>query len=439
MSSDLPHPPPVARRLSWKEVPWIIVLGVSLSLHLWFPRIDSEPLNDTYSADVGGRNAFFQLAEHRAPYVERNLEPLYRAVDRIDTESVLCLLGPARYPTEREWLGLIDWVDEGGHLLFAARWDDSEVEIPFMNVEVKLNGNVAASTSKSAEKAAEPGATNTDEPKQPDAEQPVAEGPSSTPTAEVSEPNKEPGESGIETTLADPGRLQWKSRGVVVLEDHSDAEVLLRNANGPQVVRVPYGDGAIIVCASDQVFSNSSLFDRKHQNGLLASRLLESAGARRPVVFDESLNASGTPQVVGLLLDPHLRPLTIQTLVLLVVFGWRGGRRFGSLLPKGAAPRHNLTDHTDALGNLYFKTRNGIGALQAYLEQLKRKLRLHLTTERDARTLGPLAQRSGLPVEGVKRLLTEAEALGKRPVVKRGEAAAMIRRLSQLRTSAPRG
>jgi hypothetical protein len=353
---------------------------------------------------------------------------------------VLCLLGPARYPTEREWLGLIDWVDEGGHLLFAARWDDSKVEVPFLDVKVELNGQVATSTSKPAEKASESGASPVGEPKRPDAQLPSAEGPSSSsPNAELSEPKKELGESRIETNLADPGRLQWKSRGVVVLEEHSEAEVLLRNVNGPQIVRVPYGAGAIIVCASDEVFSNSSLFDRKHQNGLLASRLLESAGARRPVVFDESLNASGTPQVVGLLLDPHFRPLTIQMLVLLVVFAWRGGRRFGSLLPKGAAPRHNLTDHTDALGNLYFKTRNGIGALQAYLEQLKRKLRLHLTTERDARSLGPLAQRSGLPVDDVKRLLAEAEALGKRPVVKRREAAAMIRRLSQLRAHATRG
>jgi len=156
-------------------------------------------------------------------------------------------------------------------------------------------------------------------------------------------------------------------------------------------------------------------------------------------VFDESLNASGTPQVVGLLLDPHLRPLTIQVLVLLIVFGWRGGRRFGGLLPKGAGARHNLSDHTDALGNLYYKTKNGVGALSAYLEQLKRQLRLHLTTQRDARALWPLAQRSGMPVEEVKTLLSEAEALAERPALKRRDAAAMIIRLSKLRKPVARG
>lgn len=447
MSADIQHVRPASnRRLSWREVPWILVLGLALSLHLWFPRIDSEPLNDTYSADVGGRNAFYQLTEHRAPSVERNLEPLYRAVDRLDTELVLCLLGPARYPNEREWSAVLNWVAEGGHLLFAARWDDSHVEIPYVDAEIEQYGKVAEKNSSATDKPAEKTPPAGGEKQQPDLQKADRAGSpesESKPVAESLEekkvPEKETDETRIETTLTPPELLKWESRGVVVLDSDSEGEVLVRNTHGPQVVRLKYGEGTIVICASDQLFSNSSLFDRKHENGMLAARILESAGARHPVVFDESLNVSGTPQVVGLLLDPHLRPMTIQLLVLLVVFGWRGGRRFGRLLPRGSAVRHNLSDHTDALGNLYYKTKNGLGALRGYLEQLKRQLRLHLTADRGVRSLGPLAQRSGMPVEEVKNLLSEAEALAARPSVKRREAAAMILRLSKLRKPSARG
>jgi hypothetical protein len=44
-----------------------------------------------------------------------------------------------------------------------------------------------------------------------------------------------------------------------------------------------------------------------------------------------------------------------------------------------------------------------------------------------------------MPVEEVKNLLSEAEALAARPSVKRREAAAMILRLSKLRKPGARG
>lgn len=444
-------------RISWREVPWIVVLGMSLSLHLWFPRIDTEPLNDTYSAEVGGRNAFFQLAEHRFPGIERNLEPLYRAVDRIDTGSTLCLLGPARYPTEREWQSVLGWVEDGGSLLFAARWDDAEVAIPKLGVRIETLAKVGKTDKSDSEKMAaekssddaraedsggkepRPGLSSPTEAK-PAAEASPADG--TTANAEAKPDLESASGSGeassrpvtpIETNLAAPDRMRWESRGAIVLDPGWNQSALVRNIKGLQAVRLHYGSGAIVLCASDQVFSNSSLFDRKYDNGVLAMRLLEEAGKSRPVVFDESLNASGTPQVVGLLLDPHLRPLTIQVLIVLVVFGWRGGRRFGGLLPKGTAARHNLTDHTDALGNLYYKTRNGAGAVRTYLEQLKREMRLHLTASADLRALAPVALRTGIPAEEIRSLLSRAEVLAKNESTRRREAGEMIRSLARLR------
>lgn len=389
---------------------WLLALFVLVALHVWFPRVDVEPLNDTFSADIGGRSAIFQFAKRRWSDVERNLEPLHRYVEWLDPETTLCLLGPARYPNPREWETLLTWVDEGGSLLLAARWDDPEIDIP---------GLVAKIRSKEEKKGKGSGTKDRGkEKKNVDLREMLG-----------IEKSTGPGEP-VQTTLIPEGSLLWRSRGVI---EAAGSDPLVKTVSGPQVVRIHHGEGTIVLCASDQVFSNAALLDREQPNALLAVRLLETTGADQPIVFDESLNATGTPRVVGLLLDPHLRPITLQLLIILVVFGWRGGRRFGGLLPVEATPRHDLADHTDSLGNLYYKAHAGTTALKAYRDQLRMQLRLHAAAEGDPRRLAPLAARSGLAVAEIRKLLAEVDRAVERPKLTRRDAAQLIRRLARLR------
>jgi hypothetical protein len=222
----------------------------------------------------------------------------------------------------------------------------------------------------------------------------------------------------------------WKTEGAV---DAPRSEVLVKSGERPQAARIRYGGGTIVLSASDYIFSNSALFEREKRNGLLAVKLLEAAGARDDVLFDESLNATGTPRVVGVLLDPGLRPTTVQLIVILVIFGWRGNRRFGGLLPKAAPARHDVADHTNSLGNLYYKAHHSKGVLREYLEQLRTELRLRYSAGHEKRALAPIAEKAKLSVDEMQRLLADAEAATRKPKLTRREAASAIRKLALLR------
>jgi len=193
---------------------------------------------------------------------------------------------------------------------------------------------------------------------------------------------------------------------------------------------------AIVLVASDFIFSNTALNERGHINAILAVKLLKAAGTAESLVFDESLNETGTPKVVGVLLDPALRPTTIQFVALVVLFGWRGNRRFGGLLPRSSPPRHDVADHTNSLGNLYYKAHHGTGVLREYLDQLKTDLRLRYAAGHERRVLLPIAQNAKLSLEEVERILSEAAAATRKSNLSRREAASHIRKLAGLRQAA---
>ncbi len=401
---------------------WLAALAAVLSLQVWFPRIDAD-VNDTYNVDVGGRNALFQFAQRRMGYVIRNHEPLASQLDLYDEDTTLCLLGPARYPNSQEWQALLNLVSRGGNLLVAARWQDAEMQIPGINAGVKstiakksFKPPTAGNQKKAGGSPADSDSKTADEVQSKIAAQLAA--------APV-----------LVTTTLDPSvDFTWKTGGVV--EAPAAAEVLVKTAAGPQAVRMHYGRGQILLVASDFIFSNTALNQRGHKNAILAVKLLEAAGPADPLVFDEALNETGTPKVVGVLLDPALRPTTIQFVALIVLFGWRGNRRFGGLLPKSSPPRHDVADHTNSLGNLYYKAHHGTGVLREYLDQLKTELRLRHFAGHERRVLLPVAQKANLSIDEVLRDLGAAEAAARKPRLSRRDAALHIRNLSRLRQAA---
>lgn len=397
---------------------WLTALVALLSLHVWFPRIDLGILNDSYSVEVGGRNALYQLAEYRFFSVERNLNALTYAVPGIDTRNTLCLLGPARYPTPAEWDALLAWVSNGGSLLIAARWDDPEFTVEQLSLKVIADEEVAARKSNP---------TRTSKKKATSEEKNVSTEKDKSKESRESKPAKS---TDITTTLLRDAVFHWRSHGHIAAPE--GATILIARGDEPQAVRIEHGLGRILVVASDYVFSNESLAVTQTQNGNLAFRLLEAAGGQG-VVFDESLNATGTPKVVGVLLDQLLRPISVQLAAVLLVFVWHGNRRFGGVLPESMPERHDITEHTSALGNLYYKVGDGRVVLRAYLDQLKNELRLKLQPGQDARVLSPIVARTGQTVEQLSELFHIAETAASSPRLSRREAARLIRRLSLLR------
>jgi hypothetical protein len=92
-----------------------------------------------------------------------------------------------------------------------------------------------------------------------------------------------------------------------------------------------------------------------------------------------------------------------------------------------------VADHTNSLGNLYYKAHHSAGVLREYLDQLRTELRLRYSRGHEQRVLQPIAERAKMSVAEVQRLLAAAEAAAGKPRLSRREAAYFIRRLSHLR------
>lgn len=379
-------------RWSWL---WLAGLIAVLSLHFWFPRYSQQPLNDTYSTERAGKKAFFLLAQRRFAEASRNDRSPVGAVENLYEDDVFCLLGPSRQPDKREWNVLLDWVEQGGSLIIAPPHGDPSLNIEELGLQVEPLVDFSLDIDKLMEQA-----------------QKIKE-----------EPQQ------VQTTLFGGGELRWRSLGKVTGDG---GEVIVEFDDEPQAVLKPYGAGRVLVIASDDIFSNGSLAYK--DNGVLAQRLVESvATPGSHVVFDEYFNSIGAPKVVGLLFDPLLRPLTVQMIAVLLLFVWCGSRRFGRQLPALYKPRHNIVDHTDALGNMYYRTGDGRAALRDYYVQLRKELQFRHLSLTDNQALETLARRADQDPQQVRELLARADSAINGPKLKRRAAAEIIRDLSALR------
>ena len=362
---------------------WPAAVLAAVSLHFWFPEMPSGAGHDTYSPTAEGHKAFYRLVGEQPEniVVSRNVRPLTAVLNSLPIDQVLCILGPARAPSETEWSQINDWIRGGGTLLYAFRGDEPQ-DIPWLKVKYL-----------------------------PD---PGGQGPSP--------PQTSPG--GAETLL-------WWSDGHL---EASSGKKLVELHDTLQAARFQYGNGAAVVVASANPFSNQAL--TYGDNSVLALRLLEAAGTPEFVLFDESLNVSGTPKTVGILFDPILRPVTIQILILTMLFGWWRSRRFGPLAPASVSARQNIVEHTDMVGNWYWKSHDGRPALKAYLRQLSSSLKLKTFRGKEDRVLEPIARRGGRTTADVRQDLQQAFQAVRKKRLDRREAARLIRRLALVRRDA---
>jgi len=389
---------------------WFTAMLLAVGLHFWFPSTHSGPVHDSYSVGAAGKKAMYLLAARTADSVERNTTSLSIAMGRMERETTLCLLGPARYPNRTEWQGLIEWVRRGGCLVIAANDSDPAFSLAPLDIAVKKTEN--------------------------DSDDDIVESPDDKAEDDSSdEIDDEQQLTEVTSRLTDEPGLAWKSNAVITAPK---AQVLV-DANGSiQAVQQSLDRGTIVVIASDFVFSNQSLEFGENANAVLAVRLLESAGSGRSLVFDESLNQTGTPKVVGVLLDPVLRPMTIQLVIVLILFGWWRNRRFGPLLAASYSKRHNIVDHTDAVGILHYKTKQGREPLHCYATQLVAELKLKHHKGREERVLAPIARRLDCSVSDIKGEFRQVRRALKHTHVNRKVAAELIRRMARIRRAARR-
>lgn len=370
-------------RLWWV---WPAAVGFVLLLQLWFPRTGTGVLHDTYSPTAEGERAFYRLVEEHAGWTERNLQPLDRILPRGYAEPTLCILGPKRFPTPREWDAILDWVAEGGELLFAFRGLTEET-IPRLSIRYVPRS----------------GATVPNDALPP------------------------------ETSLTVSRGIAWWTDGRLVAPNQ---HTLVKYDDTVQAVSGTYGSGRYVICASSLVFSNQLL--TYGDNSVLAMRLLEVTSDLDGVTFDESLNLTGTPKVVGLLFDRELRPLTLQLILLTLLYGWWNFLRFGPWLQPAVGRRQNIVDHTDALGVALWRARGGQAAVRAYWRYLQRSLTLRLDGKTGQARIDTAAARLGWNSQEVRELLETTARVAESQPTDRRRAAGLIRRLARFQTALQR-
>lgn len=380
---------------NWRWV-WPLGLFVLVGLHFWFPPTHRGTANDTLSVGEEGKKAFYLLVDSQTGSARRNLESLETFCQGHEWQT-LCFLGPNREPSEAEWELLLDWVADGGQLLYAVPFE--VFDRPLAYGEEKL------------ERIRIPRLRASFVPRSIDAN------------------------DDFETPFEDDTtKLLWRSGAEIETSDPR-AENLLVVDGSPQATRFRYGSGRIVLVATDEPFTNFELV--VGDGGVFGYRLLETTGIGREVHFDESLNASATPKIVGILFDPALRPLTIQLLIVTWLFVWWGRERFGPPLLPRTPPHRDVVGHSDALGMLVHQSGDGAGALRAYYNQLIGELGLGRgTASRTDRALGPVARRLGVELDRVKEVLREAREACQVRQLSRRDAAKHIRRLAKLRRAA---
>ncbi len=355
---------------------WPLAVVVLLGLQVWFPDFGDHILHDTYSNTAEGKRAFFRLVTEYAEYADRNQQPLTRVLPD-GVSDTLCILGPQRWPTDSEWDAILDWVADGGQLVFACR-GETERAIPRIHVRYL------------------PRTGTPDDSLPPD------------------------------TDLVSQETTAWWTDGRLLAPD---GKQMLAYDGAPQVVVQELGQGRVVVLASPLIFSNQLL--TYGDNPALAYRLLELAGDVWGVTFDESLNKTSTPKTVALLFDDELRPITLQLMLLLVLYGWWNSLRFGPLLPVAASPRHNIVEHADALGVAYWRQPFGEVILRHYLLALKGSLS-RLGGVPRAAALALAAERMHRPVIELEEQLAAAEKATQKTRLDRRTTAKIIRRLAPI-------
>ncbi len=391
---------------------WCALVGFVLLLGIWWFPGERTTRSDTYSTAIEGKTVYFRLVDDLYG-ASRNQDLLAGALDWMD---ILCLLGPADDIGPRDWDALYDWVRGGGRLLYARRAMGPNVDLAPFPIEVSS--------------AIEVGGEELDDesaPSLPSVNLGEAFRARSYPDDEFSTENE---------TLLTSEPFRWHERGWI---RGSGFEVLVRRAGLPVAVRRRVGRGVIVVVANDAIFSNAELADERHANAVLALRLLEECGVEGAIVFDESINAASAPKVFGILFDPILRHMTLQLVLVAVLFAWWRSRRLGPPRPLPLESRRSIREHAFALGNLHYKAGTGQHAVHHFLEYFQRELIGTRFTRRSRAgrelraTAEWLARAADADADEVLRALEEADRAINSGRLSSGDTASVIRALARIK------
>lgn len=273
----------------------------------------------------------------------------------------LVLLHDSPFPTNEEWAHLLEWADNGHHLVIAGRPAPSDLG---MSYESGAPGHDLKVSSAFSERLTD-----------------------------------------LDLITADDSYLvPTRSDGTTLLEFAPGFPYAIQHERG-------YRGGDVTVFADDRLFTAGALMLRDNPEFLV--RFLRDLGPRE-VEFADGLLDLGADTPAEAIANTHLTPVILQLLALLAVFYFCRGVRFGRPHDPPTRSRRQFAEHVEALGHQYARARASRHAVRLYavwaLERLREKTLM-------SRTPGiyPLAQaiagRTGDDENRVMETLVEASSL----------------------------
>lgn len=393
MSQAAPTSNKLVTLMAKKQWFWLLLILLLLVLTFWWIPGDTTGTSDTYSVELEGKRIYYEAMSDLMQNVSRSADQLIPS-----DAGTIVILGPARIPSDDEWYDLYQFVSNGGTLLYAADPRTENFTASSFRMEFKNKSYVA----------------------EPEDGPPISPDP------------WEPGQNDLPQRMVrtfQNDTVAWRSETKIETSlDTYGVDVLVSDGT-VQAVRRTIGAGTAVFVASDAIFQNRSMMDS--DSAAFASVLLRCAYPKGPVYFDESLNTSGTPRVLGILFTPLFRPLTLQVLLFTVLFGWWGSRRFGPAKMGKSTDRRAIVEHAQALGSMQYRVGAASHALRAYFEYFRSSAQV--PGGRIDKVAGVLAARSGIEVTLIEKLLNETQAAIQNPNLGQGAAAGLISKLAKLK------
>lgn len=156
-----------------------------------------------------------------------------------------------------------------------------------------------------------------------------------------------------------PRRLRDRSREATLLAGSSLRAWLLEFTRGA---------GTIAVAAEDAWATNVKIGELDHAALLWA--LVRPDEGTRGVVF---VHSDLTPGLIASLIE-HKWPAVVAILVLIGLYGWRSGARFGPLLPELPVDRRDFTEHVRAAASFQWRHGGADELLDAPRRDLERRI-----------------------------------------------------------------
>lgn len=191
-------------------------------------------------------------------------------------------------------------------------------------------------------------------------------------TKPIRKPSKGP------VTVHGPNGKTYKANipSNVHLQARDNDDVLLKDKAGPIALKRKVGDGALIVANAPSWISNDKILDKDHLP-LVQSLLQAGHRSQNTVLFDEySHGASHAPTLFDIY-PKWLLVFGAQVILLLILWLWFQGKRFGPLLtPREEMVRfHN--EHIQALAAWYQRGRKYQDALAMQADYVRDLLQEH--------------------------------------------------------------